>query len=232
MHAVCFRAGTLVSTEHGWKAIESIAAGERVHCVPEDNVSAPVDLRVVLQAFHNAPQPLLLVVAEDLRVWATFNHPIFAEGQGWTPAGKLSVGDLLRTREGHPLLVTDIVETGIIEPVYNLQVAGHHTYFVGSGVGGASVLVHNDSYSPDTKAFWKGADITAKAVGLPPYLITWNRNNSTTITAQPGATPGFNTSTALLGFGWKSAWINFPADNVPRRLDRIGKSGWNAPVFS
>jgi hypothetical protein len=148
---VCFRAGTPVSVEHGSEAIERIVIGQRVHCVPEVNPADPVALRKVIGTHRNEGQPLVRVGAGTLDIWTTFNHPFWIEGRGWTSAGKLHPGDLLRTREGTTVAIDEVIETGVVEPVYNLTVEGHHTFFVGSPGGERWVLAHNAS-APVAKA--------------------------------------------------------------------------------
>ncbi len=61
----------------------------------------------------------------------TGEHPFYAEGKGWAPAGRLNVGDRLLGEDGRWVSVTDLLDTGEIETVYNLRVSDYHTYFVG-----------------------------------------------------------------------------------------------------
>ncbi len=85
-------------------------------------------------------------------VWVTFQpertigtteeHPFYVYGKGWTPLREIKVGDLLRTEDGW-VPVTKIEDTGRYETVYNLRVADHHTYFVGTRDWGFAVWAHN-----------------------------------------------------------------------------------------
>ena len=76
----------------------------------------------------------------------TPEHPYYVQGQGWVEAGSLGVGSLIVTRAGPPLVVKGVdwqrAKAGT-KPftVYNFEVAGSHTYFVGKDNGGA--WVHN-----------------------------------------------------------------------------------------
>ena len=78
----------------------------------------------------------------------TPNHPFYVRGRGFTEAAELCAGDELRTASGGWIALGSVVGDGHVEPVYNFQVAGLHTYFVGDSDGAASVLVHNDSGGP------------------------------------------------------------------------------------
>jgi hypothetical protein len=54
----------------------------------------------------------------------------------------LRSGDFLLGPDGRQLTVERVVDTGRVEPVYNIQVAEDHTYYVGSPEWGFGVLVH------------------------------------------------------------------------------------------
>src|SRR5262249_28096160 len=77
-----------------------------------------------------ARAPLLHLHVGDGVLRTTQGHPFYAHGRGWVLAGRLAVGDALRTADGGWAAVTDLCDGGATEPVYNLQVEGHHTYFV------------------------------------------------------------------------------------------------------
>lgn len=60
------------------------------------------------------------------------------EANGWKPASWLEPGDVLQTKEGTATLLSREKLEGE-HPVYNITVAGTHTYFVGDG----GLWVHN-----------------------------------------------------------------------------------------
>lgn len=60
------------------------------------------------------------------------------EANGWKPASWLEPGDVLQTKEGTATLLAREKLEGE-HPVYNITVAGTHTYFVGEG----GLWVHN-----------------------------------------------------------------------------------------
>lgn len=78
------------------------------------------------------------------KIGTTLEHPFFALGKGWTPAGELTIGDRipgLNARES--VSVRGVSETGRHEKVYNLRVADFHTYFVGGADWGFALWAHN-----------------------------------------------------------------------------------------
>jgi hypothetical protein len=74
----------------------------------------------------------------------TPEHPFYVQGRGGTPAGELEIGDLLASDNGHWTPVTDLLDTGEWETVYNFRIADYHTYFVGDDHWGFSVWVLKD----------------------------------------------------------------------------------------
>ncbi len=145
-HEYCFAAGTLVLLADGSsKPIELIQPGEMVLAAPDSDPLAKPEPRRVLRTFHNAPAAILTLHVGDDVVRTTFGHPFYTRRSGWLLAGKLCIGDDLRTVNGRWLAVTDVSASGEPEPVYNLQVEGHGTYFVVMPICAGAVLVHNAS---------------------------------------------------------------------------------------
>lgn len=72
-------------------------------------------------------------------VRATPEHPFWVDGHGWKAVKDLQVGDLLLTHDGKRLPVTDVAFSGYTSDVYNLEVEGFNTYFVGH----EGIWVHN-----------------------------------------------------------------------------------------
>ena len=98
----------------------------------------------VERVFHNPPTRLMNVQLGDQVIRCTHAHRFWVEQRGWVPAVELNVGDKLLGSSGELVPVTDLFDNGEIEPVYNLRVADHHTYFVATPDRKQSVLVHND----------------------------------------------------------------------------------------
>jgi hypothetical protein len=75
---------------------------------------------------------------------STAEHPFYAEGCGWVAAGDLRPGDQLVSHDGQRLAVAEVYDTGTYERVYNLAVAGFHTYFLCDATWPYFVWAHNN----------------------------------------------------------------------------------------
>jgi Flp pilus assembly pilin Flp len=150
----CFAAGTPVLTADGERPIEAIAPGELVWSRDEataTDVLAPVR--------HLFVTPKTLVIGVEIpwdvgkleRIAVTPEHPFWVDGSGWVAASELNGAPLSATNGGTPL--GSAVESWS-EPttVYNLEVEGQHSFFVGH----SHVLVHNTcKYQPQSYRDWK-----------------------------------------------------------------------------
>ncbi|HEX8612480.1 MAG TPA: polymorphic toxin-type HINT domain-containing protein [Telluria sp.] len=138
----CFVAGTLVWTDGGRLPIEQVRIGDMVWSQPE--LTGDRSYRRVLDTFIYTEKSVYRVSYEDAAgvpdsVIATPNHPFFVLGIGWIAAENLSAGTILELHDGTNATVTDIVDTGEIATVYNFEVDGFHTYYVGD----LGTWVHN-----------------------------------------------------------------------------------------
>ena len=138
----CFAAGMLLSLGDGTAMpIEEFATGGGVKAADQNDPEGPVLVGKVVEVFRHEPQPLMEVeVAGDV-IRCTPNHPFYVRGRGFIPAEQLKSGDQLRSSSGGWNAVSSVGCRGDVEPVYNIRVAGLHTYFV--RVGASDVLVHN-----------------------------------------------------------------------------------------
>ncbi len=147
---ICFAAGTLViakrtaTAESELLPIERLLPGQQVLCSPDRDPHAPPEWRAIELVRHNPPGRLLSVHLGSGVIRATGNHPFWTVNRGWTRADKLAVDDLLLSHAGKPVPVTDLFDNDDVEPVFNLEVADYHTYFVATPDGKHSVLVHNE----------------------------------------------------------------------------------------
>jgi hypothetical protein len=133
----CFGAGTLVQTLAGAQLIESIRVGDRV--LTQDIKTGALGYHPVTVIHHNPPSPTFLVkVGGDTIVSSPF-HRFWVTGSGWIMARDLKGGETLRLLDG-PASVQS-VETGPVQPVFNLDVAGDHDFFAGA----AAALVHDNT---------------------------------------------------------------------------------------
>ena len=138
----CFAAGTPLLTPDGSKPIEQFKVGDFLLSRDENDPLGPISPKVVEEVFVRTGQILHVHVRGQV-IRTTPEHPFWVNGRGWLPAGCLCVGDLLYSHDGNWLPVEDLYNGGESETVYNLRVADHHTYFVGSQEWGWSVWVHN-----------------------------------------------------------------------------------------
>ncbi len=138
----CFVAGTPLLTPTGDKPIEQFCPSDLILSRDEHNVDAPVVVSVVEEVFVRTGRILHLHVGGQV-IRTTGEHPFWVYNKGWVAAGKLEEGDLLSSHDGQWVAVEEAFDTGEYETVYNLKVADHHTYFVGSRTWALSVWVHN-----------------------------------------------------------------------------------------
>jgi RHS repeat-associated protein len=138
----CFAGETLVATATGLRPIGEIRVGDLVWARDED--TGADELRPVTRVLVTPDQPLVALRLDreggDVEVIrATPEHPFWVEGRGWTRAAELGLNAPLATAAGQELTVAalgSVAETGT---VYNLEVDGFHTYFVGH----SGAWVHN-----------------------------------------------------------------------------------------
>lgn len=140
--ALCFAAGTPVLTPEGAKRIEELCEGDLVLSRDEHNLEAPVEAKRIEET-RQGDSPILKLNVNGRLIRVTDLHPFFVIGHGWTPAGKLQIGDRIMTDGERLVVVEGVVETERSVPVFNLRVADHHTYFVGEKDWGFAVWTHN-----------------------------------------------------------------------------------------
>jgi len=133
----CFTGDTVVATAAGKIAIDQLQVGDLVWA--RDEATGEVKLQEVLQTMRHVATALRLLALGSETIRTTDSHPFWVEDEGWVPAGNIVAGDVLRTRSGErvPVVASTVVQETV--PVYNLEVAGAHTYFVSNG----EILVHN-----------------------------------------------------------------------------------------
>jgi len=136
----CFIEGTPVITENGAIPIEEIEAGMLVYACNPD--TGEMDLREVVQTFESKSSELVHVYTDsDNEIITTPTHPFYTPKNGGTAAIALRAGDILVTVNGAQVVVEKVEHELLENPVtvYNFEVEGLHTYYVGTD----EVLVHN-----------------------------------------------------------------------------------------
>jgi hypothetical protein len=138
----CFTGDMLIDTEHGRKRADAIELRDKLWSRNEFDPDGPIELKEVEKVFETVA-PILNVHVGGQIIRTTREHPFYVEGRGWLAAALLHIGDLLRTRDGKPLRVEGVADSGQVTTVYNWRIADYHTYFVGSCNWGLSVWAHN-----------------------------------------------------------------------------------------
>ena len=138
----CFIEGTPLLTPNGSKTIEQFQIGDMVLSRSESDPEGVVEAKRVQELFETI-SPILNVVVRGRTIGTTAEHPFYVEAKGWTSAAELEPGDVLLSTDGQRMLVEEVKDTGEVATVYNLRVADHATYFVGSDEWGWNVWSHN-----------------------------------------------------------------------------------------
>ena len=143
-HHSCFGAGTPVLTREGSRPIEELRVGDQV--LSQDPTTGELKFRPILTVYHNKPAATLRIDLGVETIVATPIHRFWKAGQGWAMARELHPGDRVRTLGGQAEVVA--VDREVVQPVFNLEVAEGHSFFVGRG----RALVHDNSLVAPTLA--------------------------------------------------------------------------------
>jgi len=140
-----FPAGTLVLTDSGLVAIENISIGDMV--MAYDDKTGETGYKEVTHLISNTQDYNFVVLEIDNGeiIEATPEHPFFVDKE-WVDASEVSANDVLFGYSGEVNIgrvSRDIRDS----TVYNLTVAGYHTYFVGHN----NALVHNKNATKGCK---------------------------------------------------------------------------------
>jgi Pretoxin HINT domain/HEAT repeats len=140
----CFGAGTPVLTRMGARPIEELRVGDQA--LTQDSTSGELYFRPILAIFHNKPAATLRLEIEGETIVATGIHRFWKAGRGWEMARDLRPGDRVRTVGGMAEVTS--VKRDEVRPVFNLEVADGHSFFVGQH----RALVHDNSLVAPTNA--------------------------------------------------------------------------------
>lgn len=148
----CLAAGTLVWTDLGPVAIESVQVGDRV--LSQDPESGELDYKPVLRTTIRPPGLLVKLEANGETIQVSGGHPLWIAGQGWVKARDLRPGDPLHSVTGSARIAS--AEPGSHQPTYNLVVADFHTYFAGE----TRILSHDNTVRGPTTTVVPGLTLT------------------------------------------------------------------------
>ena len=142
--------------ERKFVPIENIRVGDRV--VAWDEATGEQVVSRVDEVYRRTSGHLRLLTirfadgATDTHE-TTDEHPYWVVGKGWTKAGEITTGDVLKTADDltAEVAVTERVEMPLGTPVYNFRVPVAHDYYVVSARQTSrdclhAVLVHNANY--------------------------------------------------------------------------------------
>ncbi len=127
-HGKCFAAGTQVPTVTGPRPIESLKVGDVV--LSQDTVTGVLSYQPIVGLHHNPPAETVRIRLKDDAVVSTPVHRFWRPGRGWAMARDLKPGDFIRTLGGRAEVVE--IKPESVQPVFNVDVARNHTFFVGS----------------------------------------------------------------------------------------------------
>ncbi len=193
----CFAKGTPVAAEGGDRPIESIGVGDRVWARDAESglvALRPVTTKFVTPGMPTIDLELSAGSHSEL-VTVTPGHRFWVEGTGWTPAEDLersplaSLQDslwaiplsgvpppqegrlgttLLASGTAGSLSATPLSSRSTTTTVYNLEVDGFHSYFVGH----LHALVHNQNSQPNANNCPGGGSTAGDGGASPPAAGT------------------------------------------------------------
>lgn len=128
----CFAAGTMVLTPGGYKPIESLKVGDSVVSARRDTPDGDRTTQCIRRVSRHFDS-LIDVKTKGRTIQTTLNHPFFTRSKGWVAASALGIGDELLSDANRWSIVEDICrENGAAKsPVYNFEIDGESSYFVG-----------------------------------------------------------------------------------------------------
>ena len=132
-----FSTDTLVATRSGGQAIGTLQEGDVV--LAFDQALGITGMYTVTAVLVHIDPTIVYVTIDGERIETTPDHPFFTLEYGWLSAGELAVGTHIRKANGDYGVVQAVEVVQRQQPMYNLTVAGAHTFFVGQ----QRWLVHN-----------------------------------------------------------------------------------------
>ncbi|MFB9348425.1 polymorphic toxin-type HINT domain-containing protein [Streptomyces heliomycini] len=163
----------VVMADGNTKPISQVEVGDLVRAVDETTGETTVSPVSDVITGHGTKDLVTLSVDADgdgrsKKITATANHPFFVQGRGWVDAVRLTPGSRLSNPSGIAPEVTATNRTQAVRTVFNLTVAGSHTYFVVTD--GRSALVHNCArYIPKKRNvlnWWHPTRFSSKAAAV------------------------------------------------------------------
>jgi hypothetical protein len=160
----CFVAGTQITTVNGSnKNIENIKIGETITTWNEN--TQKTEPGIVGDLKVSKVESIVKLTFEDGNIInTTKEHPFYVEGKNWITAANLVVGDVCKTINNSPTIISSIEITNESTTVYNLlSVAPNHNFYANG------VLTHNKNTFTITSPVYGGDSSrgTMKSVNTP-----------------------------------------------------------------
>jgi hypothetical protein len=132
-----FSDDTLVLTAEGEQPIGGLEAGDRVLAYNE--TLGQTGLHTITDVLVHVDPLVAYLTIDSEQIETTPEHPFYTEEHGWLPVAELWPGATVRRADGSHGVVQTVAIVEQPQVMYNLTVAGAHTFFVGAG----EWLVHN-----------------------------------------------------------------------------------------
>lgn len=137
----CFVAGTLITTKHGFRAIEKIQVGDIVLSYNE-SLQINEYSEVLETMIHDVIEPIYTLTIEHEILEVTGNHKLYIKRDNqylWLPVEELTLSDKIRYANGRFQRIDEITSRIRITTVYNFEVSNNHNYYVSK----SKILAHN-----------------------------------------------------------------------------------------
>jgi RHS repeat-associated protein len=158
-----FVAGTPILMADGTlRPIEKVFKGDLV-LATDPKTGATVARPVTALIRGDGRKDMAVVWVGGQRLIATDEHPLFTVERGWVEAADLRRGEHLLDADGTPVAVDAVLDLAKVTWVYNITVAGLHTYYVGAD----PMLAHNASpkkNNPACPSTKRSSNMTASGV--------------------------------------------------------------------
>ncbi|MFC3700202.1 putative Ig domain-containing protein [Reinekea marina] len=140
-----FIGSTLVHTENGLVAIETIKIGDKVWAFDESTGEKTLEEVIHVITVEGSKELVDITLENGDAFTATTNHPIYSyASNNWIDAGSLAYTDQLMNINGDGVSVLELIPFTDVTSVYNFSVANSHTYYVGE----VGELAHNCYQKP------------------------------------------------------------------------------------
>lgn len=162
VHHACFAAGTPVATLTGPRPIEELKLGDVV--LSQDTATGVLSYQPIVGIHHNPPAQTVRLRFQDGEVVSTPVHRFWRPGRGWAMARDLKPGEFIRTVGGRAQVME--MTTDKVQPVFNLDVARNHSFFVGT----QQLLVRDNSLPPAMETVFD-AEPTLATIAVQPSML-------------------------------------------------------------